>query len=287
MLLTLLSGCSKEVAPIRLGTMPTYSAAIYAVGIEEGFFEAAGVQVDLTVFRSARDRDGAATAGQLDGFMTDIMGAVNLNAKGFPYRMTSREYDDFGLMAGGSVDVANIDTPKTGISENTVVDYIVATYVDQGVDLVNIIAVPDRMGALLSGQVAYGVFPQPFMDIIVANGGQTVLTTASKDFHPVVLVFAEDYIQENEASVKAFYEGYAKTVAYMQSADYEDYKSALLAYGLATEETLDLYQLPVAEYGLNPVAMKDYEAVTSWMLDRALLDQKVDFESVTEFRFVE
>ncbi len=286
-LMLLLAGCAKEVAPMRLGTMPTYSGAIYAVGVEQGFFEEAGIQVELTVFRSARDRDGAATAGQLDGFMTDIMGAVNLNAKGFPFMMTSREYDDFGVMAGSEVDIANVSLPKTGISENTVVDYIVDTYVEQATLKVNILAVPDRMGAVLSGELDYGVFPQPFMGIIMGNGGQMVLNTASKDFHPVVVVFAEDYIKDNEASVKAFYEGYAKTVTYMQETDYDVYKAALVTYGLAAEETVDLYRIPVEQYGLIPVAEKDFDEITAWMMDRDLLDGQIDFGAVTDFGFVE
>lgn len=286
LVLLLISGCTEETVPIRLGTMPTYSAAIYAVGIEQGFFEEAGALVELTVFRSARDRDAAATAGQLDGFMTDIMGAVNLNAKGFPFTMTSREYDDFGVMAGGAVDVAKVVLPKTGISENTVVDYIVDTYLTQEVEKVNMLAVPDRMGAVLSGELDFGVFPQPFMGIILGNGGQTVVTTASNDFHPVVLVFAQTYIEDHAASVKAFYEGYAKTVAYMQASDYDDYKSALVTYGLATEETVDMYRLPVEQYGRYPVAEKDYNDIRAWMLERGLLDELIEFEAVTDFTFI-
>lgn len=283
-----LSSCDKDAAPIRLGTMPTYSAAIYAVGIEKGFFEKAGVEVELTVFRSARDRDGAATAGQLDGFMTDIMGAINLNAKGFPFIMTSREYEDFGVMAGPETDLDEVSIRTIGISENTVVDYIVDTYlVDEEIRKVNMTAVPDRMGAVLSGELDYGVFPQPFIGIIMGNGGQMVLTTASNDFHPVVLVFDEAYIKDSGASVKAFYDGYAKTVAYMQATAYEDYQSALVTHGLATEDTVALYRLPLDQYGLTPVAEKDFDDIERWMVQRNSLEEVVSFDALADSRFVE
>jgi len=282
LLLTLivLTGCSKENQTIRLGSMPTYSAAIYAVGIENGFFEEAGVTVDLTVFKSSRERDGAATAGELDGFMTDIMGAVNMNVKGFPFIMTSREWEDFGVMANAQTDVNAVNPLKIGIAENTVTEFIADTYIQTDVEKVNILAIPDRMGAVLSDVLDSGVFPQPFMGIITGKNGQQIFTTASEDFHPVVLVFDESYINENEAAVKAFYEGYKKTVEYMQSTDYNEYKSALVSNGLATNETVDSYRLPVNEYGLNAVDEKAFDAITAWMLEKGLLDTSVSFSDV-------
>lgn len=279
-----LTGCQRENEILRLGSMPTYSAAIYAVGIEQGFYEEAGVNVDLTIFRSARDRDGAATAGELDGFMTDIMGAVNLNAKGFPVTMTSREYEDFGVL---SVDEVGGDAPTIGISENTVIEYMVDTYLDYSVEKVSIIAVPDRMGALLAGELDLGVFPQPFMGIIMGKGGTIEFSSASKDFHPVVLAFDKDYLDSNSSAIEAFYEGYIKTIEYMKANDYDEYKDALVTYGLATEETLDFYRLPLDEFGLNSVDKTSYDAVVDWMSNKGILDVEVLFEDVYSSDYVE
>lgn len=287
LIMSIATACSKAKEPIRLGTMPTYSAAIYAVGIEKGFFKEAGVDVELTVFKSALDRDAAASAGELDGFMTDIMGAINLNAKGFPFTMTSREYEDFGVMAGSDKDISQIAIPSIGLSENTVVEYIVDTYLKKSVEKVNMIALPDRMGALLGGKLDYGVFPQPFMGIIKSKGGQIIVSTAAEDFHPVVLVFDSAYLKKQEMSVKAFYEGYMKTIAYMQTTDYADYKEALVTHGLATSETVDLYRLPVASYGLHAVEEKTYDAIKAWMLDKQLLTGDVKYLDVQSAKFVE
>lgn len=285
-LILLTTSCTKETEPMHFGTMPTYSAAIYAVGVEQGFFEEAGVVVELTVFRSARDRDGAATAGQLDGFMTDIMGAINLNAKGFPFKMTSREYDDFGVMAGPNVDQTELTRPKVGLSENTVVEYITDTYLNYPVEKVAIVAIPDRMGALLAGELDYGVFPQPFMGLIMGNGGQPVVTTVQENFYPVAVVFEAAYVESHKDAVEAFYEGYEKTIDYMQSTDYDVYKEALVTYGLATSETVDFYRLPVDAYGLNMVSEKDFTDISNWMLKKGLLDNEIEFESIIDGQFI-
>ena len=286
MLIFSAAGFSEGAENIRFGTMPTYSAAIYAVGIEKGFYKNAGVTVDLTVFRSARDRDAAATAGQLDGFMTDIMGAVNLNVKGFPFIITSREHDDFGVMAGPGVHISEGKVPVVGISENTVTEYIVDTFMAQTVEKVNILAVPDRMGALLGGKLDCGVFPQPFMGIITGKGGNPVVTTAAMDFHPVVVVFENRFINTRKTSVDAFYDGYMKTVKYMQTQEFSAYQSVLVKYGLATDNTVARYKLPVNQYGLNPLSEKDFNHITQWMRDKGLLKQDVEFGRVSSTEFI-
>ncbi len=286
MLIFSVSGFSKDVESIRFGTMPTYTAAIYAVGIEKGFFKNAGVTVELTVFRSARDRDAAATAGQLDGFMTDIMGAINLNMKKFPFIITSREHDDFGVMAGPGIHMSKEKIQTIGISENTVTEYIVDTYMDQKLEKVNILAVPDRMGALLGGKLDYGVFPQPFMGVIIGNGGKPVVTTIAKDFHPVVVVFEKQFIKNHKVSIEAFYNGYMKTVKYMQATDFSAYQSVLVKYGLATDKTVARYKLPVNQFGLNPLSEVDFNHITHWMQEKGLLEQDVDFGSVSSTEFM-
>ena len=281
-----LSSCSKAKEPLRLGTMPTYSAAIYAVGIEQGFFEDANVEVELSVFRSARDRDAAATAGELDGFMTDIMGAINLNANNFNFLMTSSEYEVFGVMAGGELEEKSIADTRIGISENTVIEFIVDTYLDSQIKKVNIAGLPDRMGALLAGELDLGVFPNPFVGIIMGKGGQMTFDTSSEDFQPVVVVFSEDYLESDEGSIQAFYDGYAKTIEYMQRANYDDYKDALVVHGLATEENIDLFRLPVDQFGLNPVDKSTFTGIYNWMLSKGLIEEEIKFEYIYTGQFV-
>ncbi len=279
-----LTGCEQETEVLRLGSMPTYSGAIYAVGIEKGFFEEAGVDVTLEVFRSARDRDAAASAGQLDGFMTDIMGAVNLYVKGFQFTMTSREYDTFGVVVAPNSNASEGLT--VGIAENTIVDFIADTYMSGAEEKVNVLALPDRMGALLGGQLTHGVFPEPFVSILEAKGAQVVVSTDDEAFYPVVMVFSKDYIDEHEESIQAFYEGYSATIDYMASTDYDLYKEVLVTYGLATEETVDLYELPVDQFGLNKVQEKDFDAIVLWMHENGILEAEVDFEAMRDHGFI-
>jgi NitT/TauT family transport system substrate-binding protein len=286
----ILSSCTKEEKIIRLGTMPTYSAAIYAVGIEQGFFDEAGIPLELTVFRSAIERDGAATAGQLDGFMTDMMGAINLSKNGFDFVMTSTEYEDFGIMthSGYATNVlADIAQAKVGIAENTVTEYIADTYLTQTIEKVNIVAIPDRLGAMMSQELDLAVFPQPFIGIVEKNGGKAMVSTAELDFQPVVLVFSKAYISANKKEMKAFYEAYDKTIAYMKETSYDTYKKALITYGLATEETVDGFKLPLDHYGLNGISEENYQQISSWMIKKGIISETIPYDSIKDTTFVD
>lgn len=279
-----LSACAeKEVKTLKIGSMPTLSGAIYAVGASKGFFEEAGVNVDLTVFRSAVERDAAATSGNLDGFMTDMMGAVNLYQKDFPFIMTSAEYEDFAMVSMVKPD----DIEKTAISENTIIEFIYDDLQEKPLgEKVNVLAVPDRMAAVMSGEVDAGIFPQPFIGIIGAQGGTQIFSTIRTGLMPVVVVFDKDLVDEDPATVEAFYEGYSKTIDYMKTSDYNDYKAALVEYGLATEETVDNLRLPVAEFGMRAPDEVTYDRVLAWMDSKGFLDEVIDFDAISTDTFI-
>lgn len=282
------AGCSqKENDVLRIGSMPTFSATIYAVGVEQGFFTEEGLDVELTVFRSALERDAAATSGNLDGFMTDMMGAAALYNKDFEFVMTSSEYEDFGIMVAQGTDDATIESgAKTGISNNTIIEYVMDNYLMGDHEKVNIVAVPDRMAALLNGELDLGIFPQPFIGIIMGNGGKVVASTAEAGLQPVVLVFDKALVEDNPEQVEAFYSGYAKAINFIKDNDFDAYKDVMVKYGLATEETVDRMRLPIDQFGLTVPSESDYEAIMAWMVDRGAIDTVPSFDDICVTRFV-
>lgn len=283
--MTLLSAChTKEADSLEIGSMPTFSAVIYAVGIERGFFDEAGINVNLTIFRSAIERDAAATSGNLDGFMTDIMGAINLYKSDVPFIMTSKEYENFSVMAHSDVDMDQ-SPMSIGMSNNTLIEFIVDMYMSASNEKVHIAKLPDRMAALLSQEIELGVFPEPFTSIIMGRGGSKVFSTSDKGIQPVVMVFDEQLIEENSAIIKAFYEGYEQSVTYIKETDYNLYKDILVVYGLATEDTVDKLKLPINQYALRSVNEADYDLIVEWMMTKGLLDADIDFNLISTNKY--
>lgn len=284
----LLTACSnKEPEVLRIGSMPTLSATIYAVGVEQGFFAEEGLDVELTIFRSSIERDAAATSGNLDGFMTDMMGAVTLYDKGFKFVMTSAEYEDFGIVTRKDITKNTLQSgAKVGMSNNTIIEYVMDTYLVGDHEKVNIMAVPDRLGALLSGELDMGIFPQPFIGIVLATGGTQIVSTAQNDLQPVVVVFDKALVMDNKNKVEAFYKGYEKAVAYMKNNEFDAYKNVMVKYGLATEETVDKMKLPLDKFDLHGPDQTAYEAITAWMRNEGVLENVPAFDDISVTTFV-
>lgn len=286
LLLTNLSGCAaaEKVNTLNIGSMPTQTAAIYAVGIEQGIFEKHHLNVNLTIFTSAIERDAAATAGTLDGFLTDIMGVVNLTENNYPYKITSSEYENFCVLAGKMQTVKTPDQLsglKVGIANNTVTEYLADTLL-KGVTIekVNLPKVPERFAALMTGDVQTGVFPEPFVSMIEAKGGYRIISSAENKLQPVVFVFSEEALA-NKTQIEAFYSAYNEIVAYMKDAPYDEYKSALLKYKLATPEMIDQLSLPLDQYGpAKNVSAEDVEKVLQWMTDKKMIANTHTYESL-------
>jgi len=294
LLLSVTAGCTvetkAEVKELSIGSMPTQSAAIYAVGVERGIFEDNGVKVNLAIFKSGQERDSAAVAGELDGFMTDMMGLINLVEKDYQFKITSYEYENFGVMANGQSGINSTDAVNgqaIGMAENTVVEYIADTLLNSSdFNKIQVPRIPDRLATVLGGEVEMGVFPEPFISIIKAKGGAEVISSADQDIQPVVLVFSEEAVLERDEVVN-FYKGYNATVDYMKNNSYDAYKEVLVDYGLVKEELVDQIKIPVDlfEHATMPTE-RDFDDVVKWMDEKEMIDKEYRLKDVAESSFV-
>lgn len=218
--------------------------------------------------------------------MTDMMGAINLYQKDFPFIMTSAEYEDFGIMGGMKSFDEYSDVPDVGMSNNTIIEFIMDTYLEIEANKVPVNALPDRLGAMMSGEVDMAIFPQPFIGILMGNGATQLVSTADEGLQPVVMVFDKDLIDSSDKEVEAFYRAYVKAITYMKENDFDDYKEAMVTYGLATEETVDKMRLPIDNYGLSSVDDHSFDQIIAWMKDKDMLDKDISIKEISVNRFV-
>lgn len=300
----LLSGCQKapanetskpetttaqtvETAIVNIGTMPTQTASIYAIGVEKGIFKKHQLEVNLTIFNSALERDAAATAGQLDGFLTDIIGLANLSENGYDFRGTSSEYENFSVLVSpksSASTLADLKDQKIGLSNNTVAEYMADTLMaDFAFEKVNLPKVPERLASLMGDQVKAGIFPEPFTSIIVNQGGKALISSADAGLQPVVFVFSGKVLDENPDTVKRFYESYNEIIDYMKSADYNEYKDVLLKYKLVSPELADTLKLPIDQYGpAKTVPKEEIDNLLKWMADKGMKIDGLNYEKLID-----
>lgn len=283
--------CQSKAVDLKLGSMPTLSAIIYAVGIEKGIFAENNIDVSLTIFRSAPERDAAAIAGQLDGFMTDIMGLVNLVDSDIDFKITSYEYENFAIMANGQsniTSISDINQHTIGLSENTVIEYMVDVLIDSSkVEKVQMVKIPDRLAAVLSNELSMGVFPEPLISIIKKNNGTVIASSDDKNLHPVVFLFSGDAIKNNEEAIRLFYKSYNESVDYIKSTDYAEYSDVLVKYGIATADSVDNIKIPIEKFSHAKMPTEnDFNSVIKWMIEKGLVEKEYKLDEVSTDKFV-
>lgn len=272
---------------IRIGTMPTQAASIYAIGVEKGFFEKQGLNVKLTIFTSAVERDAAATAGQLDGFVTDVIGLANLKSGNYDFIATSSEYENFSLVTSPktkAASAADLKGLKVGISNNTVADYMADQFLkDTAVEKVNLPKVPERMATLASDQIAAAVFPEPFTTMIASKGGTVITSSAEAGIQPVVFVFSSKFIDSADQPVQKFYAAYNEIINYMKTSPYDEYKQILVDNKIVSPEMVDTLKLPLDAYGpAKEVQKADIDTLITWMQSKNMPTDGLSYESLVK-----
>ena len=107
--LLLLCGCGgREAEALRLGVM--YSADILPLALmkEQGMDQAHGFTLDMQVFSSAKDRDAALQAGELDGVFTDYIGVCIYQNAGLDVRITGVTDGDYLLLAAPGSGIGSL-----------------------------------------------------------------------------------------------------------------------------------------------------------------------------------
>lgn len=212
----ILGGCAgKAKTPVdttvHLGVM--YSSDIVPLTIitEQGLDKKYGIQLDMQVFSSAKDRDAALQAGKLDGVFTDFIGLCMYQNAGLDVKAAGCTDGDYVLLAGKDTGITSLEDAagkSIAISENTLIEYsldyilnnagLEDTYLDKQV----VPRIPDRLEMLRNGKVDLVLLPEPFSTLAIKDGA-VVLGSANTDgLYPAVSAFTKNSIEEKSDTIK-------------------------------------------------------------------------------------
>lgn len=221
-----------EAAPIKLA-FSTWNGYIgLVIGVEEGFFEQAGVNVEYTVIEDPVQRFNALKAGSLDAIATTVDTFSRTYAKGIP----SVQVLGLDASVGGDGIVAEKDiaTPaelkgqEVAVSEGSTSQWLLAYVLDQeGLSLDDVKQVDltsgDAGAAFAAGRVPVAVTWEPWLSRAEENpDGQILVST--KEYPDIItdhVAFSPEFIEENPDSVRAFLKGYAMAVDFLRTNEDE------------------------------------------------------------------
>lgn len=297
-----LGGCAtrgtREDNRIRIGLLPIVDSLPFLVAEERGYFTAEGLEVKLTVFNSALERDNALQAGEIDGAVGDPLAVATMVQSGLPVKILSvslgatPQEGRFAILTPPGSELNSLEKLKNveiAISPNTIIEYVVDEILTRGgfkpeeIKKQPITQIPVRFQMLMEGKVKAAALPDPMATLAVVQGARLVADDTAENLSQTVILFREPAFKDRENTLRRMFLAYAKAVEKI-NANPEDYRSLLeekarLPRGLS-QYRIDRFPLP------QPPRRQDLERVVSWMVKKGMLKQPLSYEQLVDDRFV-
>lgn len=274
------AGCSKETeeTAIHMGVM--YSSDIIPLAImeQEKLDEKYGFDLEMEVFSSAKDRDAALQAGELDGVFTDYIGVCMYRNAGLDVKITGVTDGDYYLVAGKDTGIKSLKDAAgrtIAISENTLIEYTLdsilakngqeESYLEKEV----VPRIPDRLEMLRTGKIDLGLLPEPFSTLALAGGAVSLGSANEMGLYPAVSAFTKKALEEKKEALKNFYKAYDEAVDYIEQTPLEEFEDTVVEAAGYPEELKGQIVLPkFRKYMLPDTA--DLEKAIAWAVKKGL-----------------
>lgn len=296
-----LCGCSytashPPVDEIRLGVLPVEDNMPFFVAEQADLFAKKGVRVTLVSFNSARERDIAIEAGELDGGLADILATAYLRKAGVPVKIVS-----LGLGATAQEGrFAILSAPKSGLTEprqlrgiavaissNTITHYLAeAMLAESGLKPSEIVLqnIPDiniRLEALLYGkEIDAALLPDPLATLAETEGANIVIddTKMAVNLSQTVILFREDTLQNRGEDIKKILAAYQEAAAELNQNPWK-FRNLIIDKTRIPSSLQDTYSLP--PYSPLQLPAEDMvERVICWMTGKGLLAHPFTYEEL-------
>jgi NitT/TauT family transport system substrate-binding protein len=257
---TATSGSSGKAAPIKLA-FSTWNGYIgLVIGVKEGFFEKAGVDVEYTVVEDPVQRFNAFKAGSLNAIATTVDTFSRTNANGVASVMVlglDASVGGDGIVA--KKDITSVEQLKgqtVAVSQGSTSQWLLAYVLDQhGLSLNDVkqtdLTSGDAGAAFVAGSVPVAVTWEPWLSKAEENPDGHVLAS-TKEYPDIItdeVAFSPDFVKENPDSITAFLKGYAMAVDFLKSnpddaiADVTEYLGQSPEDVKATMETVPIWSI--------------------------------------------
>jgi NitT/TauT family transport system substrate-binding protein len=296
-----------EIVKVKVVSLPFITFAPYYIGVEEGYFEHFGIDVELVEFTVQEEILPALASGQVDvssGLLS--AGMFNAIARGANIKITSDKgyVDPTGcvnwsvlgrkdLVESGALDTADqLDGLTVNIVPATWLEYYLSVVLAQGdltlddIEKVNISspAVPD---ALDSEQIDVAVNAEPWVTRLGAAGHVPVLGLP-QELTPgesgAVQLYGPALLENRDAGAR-FMAGYLMAVEQYSEGPTERNLEIIAEFSQLPEDLLSSMCWPA----INPtgeVAVDGVMAFQEFALDRGYLDEVVQPDQFMDESFL-
>ncbi len=274
---------------LTLGLMGSISALPILVADEQGYFAEEGLEVNVELFKAAKDRDAALQANELDGVIADQVAIAIYQNGGIDMRITGKSDGSFTLVTAPGSNILSFEDlkgKKVGISENTAIDYTLDLMLlangltSTDVERVAIPPMPTRLEMLKAGEIDAAIMPNPFSDDAIAAGGLELAVADGSELPFISTTsFLGDVVTNRPGDVQAFFRAVNKAAEYINTNEvalFEDMIISQLGYPEAMRGSI---LVPTFEKNELP-SVDEVNAAFDWSRERGLLSTDITAEDV-------
>ena len=283
---------------IRIGALPNEDSLSLWVAANEGLFKKAGLDVQITTFPSAAERDAALQAGSVDAVSGDIIAAALLSGHGFPVKIATLQLGAtpaegrFGILANpksGIKSLADLTTKgPLAQSSGTLAAYSADQMLVQGgvdpakVKRTEVKKLPVRFQLLESNQVPAAVLPEPMLSLGQKQGMKLLAddTKGPQNTSQTVLIVSDKYLATSGAAdaVRNLL-GATDVAAAEINANPDAYRALLVEKARLPKPIADSYKISHYPEAALPTTA-EVDAVLSWMRAKKLVGADVTYASL-------
>lgn len=285
-----LVGCSKKPVDnsIHIGVMYSSDVIPLAIMDKEDLDEKHGFDLKMEVFSSAKDRDAALQAGELDAVFTDYIGVCMYQNAGLDVKITGVTDGDYFLVAGkdtGIKSLADAAGRSIAISENTLIEYTLDSIVttegqDENYLKKEVVPrIPDRLEMLRNGKIDLGLLPEPFSTLAQGSGAVYLGSANEIGLYPAVSAFTGKALSEKKEVIKDFYLAYDEAIDYIEKTPLESYEDTVIEAAGYPKELKGQIVLPTFRKHRLP-DNSDLENSISWAAKKGLCKETLKPEDL-------
>jgi NitT/TauT family transport system substrate-binding protein len=309
-LLILIAGCTstgsdegttEEVKTLRIGTLLIEDVVPFYIAEQEGYYEKEGIKVELIPFNSALERDSALMAGEIDGALSDPVGAILLDTGGGDVKITSLSLGEtpeegvFAILAGSESDINSVDDLKgveIAISSSTIIEYVTDRMLTEKgfsqdeIKKLEVKKMPIRLQMLNDNQVEAATLPEPLASIAASKGARIILKDSDfeESISQTVIIFRRPVLEDNRDAVRRFFRAYGRAVEAINKEP-DRYRDLFMEKGRIPPFLADTY--PIPRYPApQPYGEDQYQEVMDWLVGKGLVEEPIPYSHMVDTNFL-
>lgn len=283
--------------PYKIGVLRIDDALPVKVAQQEGLFKKAGVNVEIVPFKSSSAESQAMESHSIDLMMNDmvvqsLLRKANCDTK--IMAIASGATPQEGRFVVVSAPHSGIKTAKefygkkVGISNNTMMQYLIDSYYDNlhlninKVQTVNIPNLQTRMEALLSGRIAGAILPDPLASVAIKKGATPVIddTKLKENFSQSFFIASDQALQNRKADTnKVMKEIFVAMKQINQNP--QKYLPLERKFSRVPQPLQATYPMPHYTPDAKPTN-QEVNNVQNWLVKQKLLNKKYSYNELVE-----